>query len=436
MLRALSPRRAAVSVRIVWFRQDLRLIDNRVLLAAASGCQALLPVFCLPPAELTPWGFVRVGRHRQCFLTDTLIDLQQGLRACGSDLLILQGRAQDLLPALARELGCTGIHAEDIPAPEEQAAVAALRAAGLSVYVQEQSALLAAEQLPFSPTSVPDVFTRFRREVEQASVCPRLPLPAPVILPPLPSGITLPTLAPLCEAEADDPRSAFPFRQGRCRGGETAALAHVAQYFAGPLPHDYKATRNGLTGIDYSSKLSPWLALGAVSPRTVFAALQAHEARHGASDGSYWLWFELLWRDHFRLLHRKHGRRLYGGGGLGGQPPPPHHAGRFAAWAEGRTGEPLVDAGMRDLAATGFLSNRLRQVVASYFIHDLGGDWRVGAAWFESQLVDYDVCSNQGNWLYLAGRGTDPRGSRRFNPQKQAADYDADGRYRRLWGTA
>ena len=92
-----------------------------------------------------------------------------------------------------------------------------------------------------------------------------------------------------------------------------------------------------------------------------------------------------------------------------------------------------MDAGMRELKATGYLSNRLRQVVASYLIYDLHSDWRAGAAWFESQLLDYDVYSNQGNWLYIAGRGTDPRGGRRFNPQKQAQDHDANGSYRALW---
>jgi deoxyribodipyrimidine photo-lyase len=93
----------------------------------------------------------------------------------------------------------------------------------------------------------------------------------------------------------------------------------------------------------------------------------------------------------------------------------------------------MVDAGMHELAATGYLSNRLRQIVASYLIHDLACDWRAGAAWFEAQLIDFDVYSNQGNWLYIAGRGTDPRGGRRFNPQKQAHDYDPDGHYRALW---
>ncbi len=91
---------------------------------------------------------------------------------------------------------------------------------------------------------------------------------------------------------------------------------------------------------------------------------------------------------------------------------------------------------MRELAASGYLSNRMRQNVASFLIHELGGDWRAGAAWFEARLIDYDMCSNQGNWLYLSGRGTDPRGQRRFNPRLQAQQYDPDGAYRRLWSSA
>jgi deoxyribodipyrimidine photo-lyase len=136
-------------------------------------------------------------------------------------------------------------------------------------------------------------------------------------------------------------------------------------------------------------------------------------------------------------LHLKYGVRLYHARGLApanpGLPKPTHKAGAFRRWCQGETGEALVDAGMRELKATGYLSNRLRQVVASYLIHDLDCDWRAGAAWFESQLIDFDVYSNQGNWLYLAGRGTDPRGGRRFNPQKQTQDHDPKGDYRALW---
>ena len=191
---------------------------------------------------------------------------------------------------------------------------------------------------------------------------------------------------------------------------------------------------NGLAGVDYSSKWSPWLATGALSARRIMAELRQFEATHGANEGSYWLWFELLWRDYFRFLHLQHGRRLYRAQGLAQEPPARHNAQGFERWCQARTGEPLIDAAMRELQATGYLSNRLRQVVASYLVYEVGADWRAGAAWFEAQLVDYDVYSNQGNWLYIAGRGTDPQGGRRFNIQKQLSQYDAEGQYLRLWG--
>ena len=228
----------------------------------------------------------------------------------------------------------------------------------------------------------------------------------------------------------------MPHNSTGCDGGETAGLAHLSQYLARKLPDSYKRTRNGLTGIDYSSKWSPWLATGALSARRIMAELRDYETAYGATDGSYWLWFELLWRDYFRFLHLQYGTRLYHGRGLGQQAIGAHDAQGYARWCEGRTGQPLIDAAMRELMTTGYLSNRLRQVVASYLVYDLGGDWRAGAAWFESQLVDYDVYSNQGNWLYLAGRGTDPRGGRHFNVDKQTADHDGNGSYRRLWESA
>jgi deoxyribodipyrimidine photo-lyase len=106
---------------------------------------------------------------------------------------------------------------------------------------------------------------------------------------------------------------------------------------------------------------------------------------------------------------------------------------KFTQWINGNTGNPFIDAGMRELKMTGFLSNRMRQIVASYWIYDMRGDWRAGAAWFESQLIDYDVYSNQGNWLSIAGKGTDPRGGRPFNVIKQAKDHDPDGVYQRMW---
>lgn len=420
---------------IYWFRQDLRLADNPALRAACRQATLLIPVYCHDPAldQLTRWNVARSGPHRAHFLAAALADLHTQLLLSGSGLLELCGAPHEVLPELARRLGVSAIFCEAIAAPEEEAAVTALRAAGLTVTTQWQSGLYELADLPFTQDNLPDVFTPFRLALERDGVLPPPPLDAPRHIPERPVGLP-PSVRPRLPAVTDDVRSSFPYFCAPFNGGATAAQAHIKQYFSGALAHSYKATRNGLSGTGYSSKFSPWLASGAVSARTIYAALKAFEARQGASDSSYWLWFELLWREYFRLLHLKYGRRLYQAQGLTQLPAPPHDTAAFARWCQGATGESLVDAGMRELAASGYLSNRLRQVAASYLIHDLACDWRAGAAWFESQLIDYDVYSNQGNWLYLAGRGTDPRNGRRFNPQKQTKDHDPDGVYRRLWG--
>ena len=437
-----------MSTVLFWFRNDLRLHDQPALRAAlTSGATRLLPVVCLPaPDEPTPWGFARVGAHRRAFTAAALRGLQVQMNALGSLLLICQAPPATALPQLAQAVGTTTVVCEDIAAPYEQAEVAALRAAGLQVRTVWHSSLLPPVRMPWPVDQLPGVFTTFRQKVERAGITPAAPLPLPTKLLP-PPEVPVPVLqavgaeqgaASIQQAppqQGSDARSSFPYGTPACDGSEAAALAHLAQYLARKLPHSYKDTRNGLTGLDYSSKFSPWLATGALSPRQIYADLKAFEREHGANDGSYWLWFELLWRDYFRLLHLQYGAALYRARGLSELPPAPHNTRGFARWCQGDTGQPLVDAAMRELAATGYLSNRLRQVVASYLIHDLRGDWRAGAAWFESQLVDYDVYSNQANWLYIAGRGTDPRGGRRFNPIKQAQDHDADGAYRRMWDT-
>ena len=431
---------------IHWFRHDLRLHDNPALVASLARAEreglAWLPVWWAGArwSGASPWGFARAGAHRQAFLTQALADLSRSLHALGSALVVLRDPSPQALLDLAHSVGARAVVAEDIAAPDELAEVMALRSAGLAVQSVEQSSLLDPADLPWAPQAVPDVFTAFRQGVERAGVQPHPVFAVPKSCPPWPNGLARP--APLLEPlalppGASDARSSFPYGQRGWHGGESAALAHLAHYLSRGLPHTYKATRNHLTGTDFSSKWSPWLASGALSPRTALAALRAFEAEQGASDGSYWLWFELLWRDHFRCMQRKHGRALYGARGLSSRPehqaPRPHDPVAFERWCAGETGEPLVDAGLRELRHTGFLSNRLRQVVASHWLHGMGGDWRAGAAWFESQLLDFDVHSNTGNWLYIAGRGTDPRGGRAFDLAKQTQQHDPDGRYRSMW---
>lgn len=435
---------------LFWFRNDLRLHDQPALTQAIALANArgtwLLPVWVHDARgqALTAWGFRRTGPLREAWTRMAVQDLSAQITALGSTLLEAQGDPVRLLSDLAQALGTATVVCEDIAAPEEQAQVDALRRSGVVVETVWQSTCMAPESLPFTPDALPDVFTSFRQSLARHGVRASAPLPRITALPPLPAEPDLQTVRSRLGGAASpadappptiDARAAFPWDRPDFHGGERAALAHLAQYGERGLPHTYKATRNGLIGVDYSSKWSPWLATGALSARTAWAAVAAFEAEHGANEGTEWLHFELLWRDYFRWLHHKYGRRLYAASGLKAPARVPHNPAAFERWCQGQTGHPFIDAGMRELARTGYLSNRMRQNVASFLVHDLACDWRAGAAWFEATLIDHDVYSNQGNWLYLSGRGTDPRPNRRFNTALQAQTYDPDGAYTALWST-
>lgn len=434
-----------MTIAIYWFRNDLRLHDQIALTEACKNASHLLPVYCHDPSQDSrlPWGFARRGIHRKRWLRQHLNALSGELAALGSTLIELNGDPVEVLSELSDQLGTNTLFCEEIAAPEEQAQVEALRKCGLRVNTFWQSTMLDPNDLPFEPQTLPDVFTQFRLQIERANTQPRHPIAKPLQLLPLPE-FEIPSLSPTAKSAPEhytgDHRSSFPYHTPLFAGGEAAAQQHLGRYLENKQVFSYKETRNQLYGKVFSSRLSPWLATGTLSAPSVMAALKSFEAKHGASDGTYWLWFELLWRDYFRFLHLKYGRRLYRVGGLNPQAKQmgtqTHDSEAFQRWCQGTSGQPLVDSGMRELAATGYLSNRMRQIVASYLVYDLHCDWRAGAAWFESQLIDFDIYSNQGNWLYIAGLGTDPRGGRRFNLHKQTQEHDPEGHYQTLWGTA
>jgi deoxyribodipyrimidine photo-lyase len=219
------------------------------------------------------------------------------------------------------------------------------------------------------------------------------------------------------------------------KGGEDEGFRRLQTYF---WDQDrlrfYKETRNGLLGADYSSKFSPWLALGCLSPRNVYEEVQRYEKERTKNQSTYWLIFELIWRDYFRFISKKHGNRIFQLGGVKNNVDKwSREEEVFWKWANGQTGIPFIDANMRELNATGFMSNRGRQNVASFLVNDLKIDWRWGATYFESQLIDYDVYNNWGNWMYIAGVGNDPRENRYFNTLRQAENFDPKGDYVRHW---
>ncbi|MGY4614667.1 DASH family cryptochrome [Thermostichus sp. OS-CIW-38] len=424
---------------LLWFRTDLRLLDHQPLTRACQQGSPLIPLYCLDPRQFgeTSLGLrPRTGPFRGQFLLESLADLRQQLRSRGSDLVIRQGQPEHVIPTLAQEWGVKAVYAhEEVGTEEKEVAAAverALQPLGIPLQVDWGHTLYHPEDLPFCLSQLPELFTRFRKQVEESTPI-RDPLPIPAI-PPLPSGLDpgpLPTLASLgLSPPAGDPRARFTYT-----GGSTAAHARLQTYF---WDRDrlrlYKETRNGMLDPDDSSRLSAWLALGCISPRTVYAEVKRYEQERVRNESTYWLVFELLWRDYFRFILAKHGAKLFRPSGIQGIPIPwQQDWPRFQAWCRGETGYPLVDANMRELAATGFMSNRGRQNVASFLTKNLGIDWRMGAEWFESLLIDYDVASNYGNWNYTAGVGNDARGFRYFHIPKQSREYDPKGDYLRHW---
>ena len=422
---------------IVWFKTDLRVEDNETLIKAIKLSTQIIPVYCLDLQlfQTSSNGSRRIGGFRAHFIFESLRNLQARLSALGSSLLVVEGKAEDALPALVKQYGVTKVCAKREVAAEEKQEEERVRTALAHVRCDFEcistSTLYHAEDLPFNITHIPDLFTTFKKRVEKESTIRNsFPAPARINSPIVPS-FSLPNLSDFSyEQKPADARSAFPFK-----GGETEALKRLKYYFAeSQLVSQYKETRNQLIGTDYSSKLSPWLALGCISPRFIHQELLKYEENFGANDSTYWLRYELLWRDFFRFMFKKHGNRYFSVFGISSQnyPPKSFDAKAFEAWKQGTTGDNFIDANMRELLVTGYMSNRGRQNVASYFCHRLQLDWRLGAAWFEEQLIDYDVSSNWGNWAYVAGVGNDAR-NREFNSVKQAALYDTDGKYRNLW---
>ncbi len=428
---------------IVWFRQDLRLHDNEALTDALAQADEVLPVYVFDPrvmaASTRQFGFPKTGAHRARFILESVADMRSNLRARGSDLLIRVGYPEEVLAALVRDTHASWVYCNRERTQEEKAVQTAVEeklwTIGREVRFSRGKMLYYTSDLPFPIAQTPDVFTQFRKEVERI-VLVREPLPTPQRIP-LPKGADLdfgelPTLADFGLAEPlSDSRAAMAFP-----GGEQAGLARLQHYlWETKAISTYKETRNGLMGADYSTKLSPWLAQGCLSPKQVYYAIKKYEAEQGANESTYWVFFELLWRDFFRLQAKKYDNKVFLRGGTKQEEDPrwrnDHRL--LQRWVAGETGIPFIDANMRELAQTGFMSNRGRQNVASFLVKDLHVNWQMGAEYFESVLLDYDPASNWGNWNYVAGVGADPRENRYFNILTQAYRYDPQGEYVKLW---
>lgn len=402
------------------FQNDLRIHDQPLLKKALeSGSVVGLFVFDDTWFNDNHYGFQKKSNHWLSFVYDTLLDLNNQLNTLNIPLFVKKGNLNDIIKVFIADYSIESIYFEKLPGDEESKRYDFISTLNIPTYHEEMKPLYKTHMLPFSIEDLPFVFTQFRHKIERINVnfkeCDTL------------------LQQPKTFIESDIPNlNNLNILQINhyIQPGETAALKHLKNYlFSNQLAKTYKDTRNGMLDFNDSTKFSAYLSIGALSVRRIMNEVKKYEVNYVKNDSTYWIYFELLWRDYFYFVHKKYDNRIFNQEGLTQY----HHISPnqhfMTAWKEGKTGYPLIDANMRQLVQTGYMSNRGRQNVANFFTKFLNQDWRIGAAFFESYLIDYDVSSNTLNWLYNAGLGNDPRENRMFNYITQGERYDKNCKY-------
>lgn len=423
-------------INLLWFTKDLRTRDSESLYSIMQEGLPFLAVYVFDDRDFgnRQFGSRKTGKYRARFLLETVEDLKKSLDYRNIPFLVKQGNTGSIFKELSDEFDIVKIFCQQEWTKEETDKEYEIRDVLPMTGWEKSYSQFLVHPLFVSRTmdKVPMLFTAFRQKVEKN-----------LLIRPEFASENMRYDQGIVEVQSDevslgslgyedfetDVRTAFPFS-----GGETQALKRLKSYFSETRNLSrYKETRNGLTGIDYSSKFSAWLADGSLSAVTVYHEIKKYEHEFGDNESTYWLVFELLWRDFFRYISMEYKDLIFWKNGIGKKEyGSEDDEEMIRKWKEGTTDSNFINANMLELNKTGWMSNRGRQNVASYFCKVLKQDWRIGAAYFEELLIDYDVHSNYGNWMYLAGIGNDNR-DRIFNPEKQAEMYDPNHEFIPLW---
>ncbi|KAM7267167.1 hypothetical protein ACFE04_009333 [Oxalis oulophora] len=421
-------KRNGKGVSIVCFRNDLRVLDNEALVKAWVSSDIVLPVCCVDPrlfGTTYHFGLPKTGALRTQFLIECLADLKKSLMKKGLNLLIKEGKPEDILPSLAKSFQAHTVYAQKETCSEEVNAEKSVSKGLRQVILQSTSTgsklqfvwgttMYHIDDLPFNTSSLPDIYTQFRKRL----------------------ALTIgETFFHLISLDSNHMRQAhcplfylkkihYVFNETHmCKESLTMKILIVLLLVSSSyqdLLKVYKETRNVMLGPDYSTKFSPWLASGSISPRYIYEEVMRYEKERVANDSTYWVRLSILVAYARMLIHNLLTfKSMSQGGPRDVQLKWSQNQKLFESWRDGSTGYPLIDANMKELSMTGFMSNRGRQIVCSFLVRDMGLDWRMGAEWFETCLLDYDPCSNYGNWAYGAGVGNDPREGRYFSIPKQ-----------------
>lgn len=423
---------------IVWFRQDLRLDDNEALTEALHTVDEVYPVYVFDPRKInaqTTFGFHKTGDHRLRFLHESVSDLRKQLRELGCDLVVRMGHPEEELARLAKKLHTKWVFCNRERTRDEVLVQDSLEqnlwSIGQEIRYTRGKMLYYTRDLPFPVTHTPDTFSSFRKEVVDITPV-RAPLPRPE------------SLNTITEV---DPGELQSLDELACR---SIAVTNANSLFAGGEKTAHlrleDLLRDDLTSytdehklLDHSSLISPWISSGCISPKRVYANLQTKISQDRNCRASAEIIKQgLLRRDFLRLMGKKHTNKIFLRGGIRAEENRKlkNDDKALKKWMEGRTAKPLINAFMQELSTTGYLSTKGRQISATYLVHEMGVNWQMGASYFESVLIDYDPCSNYGNWNRVADVDLDDRKLKHYNLAAQVRKYDPEAEYIRKWTSA
>jgi deoxyribodipyrimidine photo-lyase len=418
---------------IYWFRKNLRLRDNPSLFNAIKDNDEIIFIYIYDLKTYNPNGLDihEIGDFRKKFVIESVLDLEKNLKSKNIHLHTFEGDKIKILDEIRSSHGIDTIYCSKEVGWYEEEDEKKLIDNNYELIMSEDPHLIEERELPFHLDNLPLIFTPFRKKVEKNSKI-RDDIRE---LPSVKKAIVNTELKFLSKIEVNNiinhSKTAYPFE-----GGERNALERLKSYlWESNNITKYKETRNGLIGTEYSSKFSAYLSTGSISPVTIYHEIKRFEKEVKKNSSTYWLIFELMWREFFRYVAKKGKKDIFMINGINGNIFNRNFnsdINLFKKWCNGKTGQEFIDANMVELNSTGYMSNRGRQNVASYLINELDLNWTWGAAYFESKLIDYDVASNWCNWMYMAGVGNNIR-NWAFSPSKQSEMYDKGGKFRSLW---
>ncbi|WP_316746739.1 DASH family cryptochrome [Pedobacter gandavensis] len=409
---------------LVWFRNDLRLHDNEMLVEALAKSESILPVYFFDPQyfQETRFETLKTGVQRAKFLLESVAALRLSFQQLGGDILLVHGSPEDFMTKLVTDFDISEVYHHREVAPEETLISTRMedllwkQKINLKHFIGHT--LYNKEDLPFPIKDIPDVFAQFKKKTERDAMVKACFLsPEEITFVENEDWGTLPTLADLgFEVVSDD------FGPDVFTGGEAAGLAHLKELLLEGSEIHQKPLKNAGDKPGFSSRLSGWLSLGCLSPRKVYWMLKAAEAEFGGNANFNQILLGLLWRDYFRFMFKKHGIAFF-------QEPEAVEKELFSPadienpdllkWKNGDTGHPIIDRYMQELNAHGFIPHTGRLLVSTFLIHILKIHWTNGAVYFEEKLIDYAPASNWGNWANVAGVGKDLKSKNTFDLEKQ-----------------